>query len=66
MKKVNLVNLIKLTIMGLCIVILLGDFVNIFGGVISGVSVGLTWYGVIVDTMLLILGSMIYEDLFGE
>lgn len=66
MKKVNLVNLIKLTIMGLCIVILLGDFINIFGGIISGVSVGLTWYGVIVDTMLLILGSMIYEELFGE
>jgi hypothetical protein len=66
MRKVNFVNLVKLMAMGICIVILLKDFVNIFGGVISGVSVGLTWYGVIVDTMLLILGSMIYEDLFGE
>ena len=66
MRKVNFVNLVKLMAMGICIVILLKDFVNIFGGVISGISVGLTWYGVVVDTMLLILSSMIYEDLFGE
>jgi len=66
MKKVNLKNLIKLIIMGGCIVLLLSDFVTILVEIFKGVSLGLSVYGVIIDTVCLILLIVIYDDLFGD
>ena len=64
-KRLNLVNLIKLIILVGCLLIPISDVLKIFYYSFKGMTVGFSWYGIIIDLMLLFTFELIYDDLFG-
>ena len=65
MKRLNISNLIKIVVMGICIIILAKDFITLFAGIITSNSISFTWYGFVVDMILMILFDIYYLELFG-
>ena len=66
MKKIKWKNLIKLVVMGACIVLLLHDFVAIVLSIFNDNSLGLTFYGMLVDGTAVFTAQMLWNDLMEE
>lgn len=65
-RKLNWKNLIKLIIMVCCVLIASSDYLTILINIFKGITVGFTWYGIIINIILLFIVQIIYEDLFEE
>ena len=64
MRKLNVGNLIKLIIMVACVLVVVCDYSKIIIGIFKGVTIGFTWYGLIIDFVLLFTTEIIYNNLF--
>lgn len=63
-RKINWGNLIKLIIMAFCILIVVYDYANIIISMFGKYTLGFTWYGIIINLILLSISQIIYSDLF--
>lgn len=63
-KKLNVGNLIKLIVMAICILIVASDYFNIIINIFKGVTIGFTWFGLIIDFILLFTIEIICSNLF--
>ena len=63
-KKLNVGNLIKLVIMICCGLIVMSDYLTILINMFKGNTVGFTWFGIIINIILLFVIEIIYQNLF--
>lgn len=64
MIKINKKNLIKLIMLLIAVVIPLSDFITIIIETLNGFTIGLTYFGIVVDILCLYSAQIIIDDLF--
>lgn len=61
--KINKKNLVKLVILVIALIIPIHDFINIIVETLNGFTIGLTYYGILVNLVCIFTAQTIIDDL---